>query len=400
MDTERQRAETLLKAVQKKLWVPDPVGAEFMVGAHLMACDRTTPEAICYHGEDCDGVTSLLGACLLSVGIYVAVVGHAYGGSSSIGHVLCAAWVDGQWEYADPSTDLALGKCVRFSRERLISVPNVKVICDANVCLRERTDYHPEKNDFVVKGVFVGVDGPPVRSPGFHWNACPKVIGLGVEQTPEQAGYDAAYAELAKDPGSAGSEEVLKTAGGAAAAAACAAAGAPVASPLCAAIGSALVGEIIAFVNGLSNAGALPPNAPYNEGFHLAELHNRLFPKEKRWGFWEGTTELKRVSRLPTSPVLIEDQGVRLRGFSGQFGQLLPWPPVFTGLSPEELKFASYVRPVYRQTEARLVARRADELTRVQVRALPKQQPKSSSSVVPILVVGGVVGGLWWWGTR
>lgn len=52
-NTDKQRAEILLRAVQKKLWVPDPTGSEWMAGAHLMACDRSTADELCILSGDC-----------------------------------------------------------------------------------------------------------------------------------------------------------------------------------------------------------------------------------------------------------------------------------------------------------------------------------------------------------
>lgn len=158
----RERARVLLSAVQKKLWVPDPVGTEYIPAAHLLACDPKKPKEgqVCVRGDDCDGLATLLGASFSSVGLHVLVVGHGYNEMKQIEHVLCAAYLDGKWNYADPSTTLPLGKCVPFSRERLLSIPNIQTICDDTVCLGRR-QFDPEKMEFVDKGVFVGVSGPP-----------------------------------------------------------------------------------------------------------------------------------------------------------------------------------------------------------------------------------------------
>lgn len=162
VNTERPRAEALLTAVQQKLWVPDPVGTEFMAGAHLTACvDKNAP---CFHGGDCDDLCVLLGACFLSVGLHTMIVGHAYNAGKNIQHVLAAVRFEGKWHYADPSTDFPLGKCEPFSRERLLSIPNVKVVCDENACLTSPEKFDPDQQGFVNKGTFVGVDGPPTRS--------------------------------------------------------------------------------------------------------------------------------------------------------------------------------------------------------------------------------------------
>jgi hypothetical protein len=158
----KDRARILLQAVQKKLWVPDPVGAEYIPAAHLLACDpkKSKDGQVCVRGDDCDGKAVLLGAAWSSVGIYTLIVGHAYNEKKQIEHVLCAAYLGNMWFRGDPSTNLPLGRYVPFTRERVLSIPNVKTICDDTVCIGER-NFDPEALDFVDKGVFVGVSGPP-----------------------------------------------------------------------------------------------------------------------------------------------------------------------------------------------------------------------------------------------
>jgi hypothetical protein len=160
--TPRDRARILLAAVQKKLWVPDPVGTEYIPAAHLLACDPKKPKdgQVCVRGDDCDGVSTLLGAAWSSVGVHTLIVGHAYNDMKQIEHVLCAAYLEKKWLYGDPSTNLPLGKCVPFSRERVTSIPNIQVLCDDTVCIG-RKQFDPDKLEFVDKGVFVGVSGPP-----------------------------------------------------------------------------------------------------------------------------------------------------------------------------------------------------------------------------------------------
>lgn len=159
VDNPRARAEVLLAAVQKKLWVPDAIGSEWIAGSHLTACvDKDAP---CFHGGDCDDLSVLLASSLASVGIYTMIVGQSYNSSKSIGHVLCAAHIDGKWLYADPSTDYPLGKCVTpFTRERWLSFPEIKVVCDASDCRSSHARMNPENAGFVKQGTFVGVDGP------------------------------------------------------------------------------------------------------------------------------------------------------------------------------------------------------------------------------------------------
>lgn len=164
MNTEKERATVLLEACQQKLWVPDPVGSEFIAGAHLMACDPAQ-DAVCFRGGDCDDIVVMLGSALGSVGIHTMVVGHGYK-KNIIQHVIVAARVNGRWEYADPSTDLPLGHCVKFSRERIYSTPNVMMLCDDDKCLVDKRAWEPEESGFVTKGDFVGLSGVQV---GFAW---------------------------------------------------------------------------------------------------------------------------------------------------------------------------------------------------------------------------------------
>lgn len=190
VNTEKERAEILLKAVQAKLWVPDPVGSEWMAGAHLMACvDKDSP---CFHGGDCDDLAAVLGACFLTVGLHTMIVGHGYNAQKQIAHVLCAVRVAGRWLYADPSTDLPLGECVKFTREQLLSTPNVKVLCDRDKCLTFPTLFDPNKNGFVDKGEFVGVNGPD-GEPILQWIEGPGEVmrWLGEVNDPYSSAYDA-----------------------------------------------------------------------------------------------------------------------------------------------------------------------------------------------------------------
>jgi hypothetical protein len=113
--------------------------------------------------SQCDDLCVLLAASFLSVGLNTLIVGHAYGQARMIQHVLCAARVKGEWLYADPSYDFALGKCEPYTRERLLSVPNVKVVCDETKCLTNPTNFNPDELNFVERGTFVGVDGAPWR---------------------------------------------------------------------------------------------------------------------------------------------------------------------------------------------------------------------------------------------
>jgi hypothetical protein len=162
-----ERAAVLLEAVQQKLWIPDPVGSEYIASPHLLACDpgKAKDGRVCVRAGDCDDLSALLGAALSSVGIYTLIVGHAYG-KPQLEHVICAAYLPKfdaarPWKYADPSSKYALGQCHRFTRERLISIPNVKLVCDARACIGHQ-EIDPDKLRFIERGEFVGVGSLPL----------------------------------------------------------------------------------------------------------------------------------------------------------------------------------------------------------------------------------------------
>jgi len=188
VDSPSARARVILKAAQTKLWVPDPINAEYIPKAHLLACDPAKPhhdelgnEIPCLKGDDCDGLLVLCASAFGSVGMHVAIVGHGYGGDV-IEHVLCVVWFNDKWNYADPSlSELRLGECVPFQRERVVSVPNIKVLCDAHACFSgAQTQFNPEQHNFVDRGIFVGVGAPPTSTAGLTtrviWETKPKPV--------------------------------------------------------------------------------------------------------------------------------------------------------------------------------------------------------------------------------
>lgn len=195
VDSPRARAEVLLRVFQtEKLWVPDPVNAEYMPEAHLLACDPNKPHKtpdgkvlVCKSGDDCDGKTIALGACFGAVGLHSLVVGHGYDDDGGrIEHVLTMVWLGKRWYYADPSLkELGLGQCVPFTRERVLSVPNIQLLCDASSCMSgQETRFNPDDNNFVSSGIFVGVAGVPtslagVRSVVWVTEERPRVQWLG-----------------------------------------------------------------------------------------------------------------------------------------------------------------------------------------------------------------------------
>lgn len=161
------RARTLLRAVQdKKLWVPDPIGVEHMVAARHTACDDHDEGGVCVKIGDCDDLVILLGACFMSVGLYTMVVGHSYSDNKVVGHVLLKVYCNGKWYYADPSPlgngkHMAFGECAPFTREIYYSMPEIRVVCDAESC--DVRNFDPDELGFVQKGTFIGVNGIPVE---------------------------------------------------------------------------------------------------------------------------------------------------------------------------------------------------------------------------------------------
>lgn len=183
------RARELLGAVQeRKLWIPDPIGIEYIPAAHLMACDGDVHEdgTPCFAGDDCDGKVVLLAAMFMSVGLYTMIVGHSYERGGMISHVLTKVYFDGKWHYADPSqlsngTHQALGKCVSYTRERYYSMPEIKVVCDGDAC--DARSFDPDDLGFVKRGTFVGVNGIPVVE--LPPEAAVRWLGVGPNESPQ-----------------------------------------------------------------------------------------------------------------------------------------------------------------------------------------------------------------------
>lgn len=220
VNSAEDRARVILRAAQTKLWVPDPINAEYIPKAHLLACDPKKPhkdeqgnEIACLGGDDCDGLLTLCASALGAVGMNVAIVGHGYSGDESIEHVICAAWFKECWNYADPSVpELRLGECVPFTWERVVSVPNIQVLCDASACFSgARTQFNPDQHNFVDRGIFVGVGSAPTtmrglkssvmwekRVPAVAWSR-PRTQWLGQTKTEErQTGQEDGFTTLEK----------------------------------------------------------------------------------------------------------------------------------------------------------------------------------------------------------
>jgi hypothetical protein len=142
--------------------------------------------------SNCDDLVVLLASAFLGVGLDTLIVGHGYDAQRQIGHVLTAVHFDDKWHYADPSpiggnsTDYPpLGKCVPFTRERLYSLPNERMICDEDACLVPGRKFNPA--GFIEKGHFVGVTGsPPQFSYRVQWLPDPAgMLGQSEPTSPE-----------------------------------------------------------------------------------------------------------------------------------------------------------------------------------------------------------------------
>lgn len=269
-DTNRARADVLLTTIQReKLWVPDPVGMEYVVGPHMMACDRDedNPEGVCIQSEDCDSLTVLLAACCMAVGLHVVIVAHGYDkahpANRRLQHVLCKIMMDdGTWAYADPSYDFPLGSCHPFTRERVISLPDARVLCDAESC--DVSGFNPDMPYMQSGGgVYMGLSGaigvgrvllPPPPEIGFVHPV--SFLGQGEEEPGAGEAAWTAFADEAAARNYGTSDEDLEaygaTAGAAGGAAACVAVGAAAAAPLCGYVGGKVGGWVVSLFTGSS----------------------------------------------------------------------------------------------------------------------------------------------------
>lgn len=159
----RGRAKALLDAVREELiWVPDPVGVEYMVRAGLLVGKEKK-----FWGGDCDDLTIALGSALSSIGCKTLVTGAGYEKEKRITHVLLAVWdpQSRKWLYADPSTKHPLGVADEPTRERILAVPSGRVVCDSDACLVDGgRSIDPDVTYPAGGGSFVGVAGPRAES--------------------------------------------------------------------------------------------------------------------------------------------------------------------------------------------------------------------------------------------
>lgn len=370
---DRARAEILLQTVQRtKTWVPDPVAAEYIPGAHLLACNVDDKDGPCLKGDDCDGLVVLFVACCLSVGLHAMVVGHAYNSARNIQHVLGAVRINGTWLYADPSYDFPLGKCEPFSRERLLSVPNVKVICDSNQCLiGGGTDINPEHDGFVAEGLFIGVNG-------IEW--------LGQSTDSIYAGAEASAqkeAEAQIDSGELDGKAIAQAAGAGAAAAGCAAVGAGLASPICAAIGS----EIGGWLADVFKSESLFQNRLVRGLTTILQVRSlRRDLAGEEWSNDQAKAYLDRL-KAPCNVLLkkiMEGKGVTQ--------------------TPTEQELVPVAKCLLKQRAKMLAEFSAVGAAKAAEKAIPSDRrrltsPKTSKTSSPVVVLGGAaaIGGFLWW---
>lgn len=168
--TKLAQAEALLAALRRERhYVDDPTDAEFIPSA---ACTLEGCDGLTFLGEDCDGLlVSFLSACG-AVGIWGAVVAHAYDPSgNNLTHVLAAVydgeydWSDtskGNWIRCDPSTNQPFGTVSKPTREKMVLVPGGAMLCDQKpTCGAPPTDI---KQYLPSEGTFVGVGKPKAGS--------------------------------------------------------------------------------------------------------------------------------------------------------------------------------------------------------------------------------------------
>lgn len=160
-------------------WVPDPTDAEMIPSAHLMLGDGKKPPFFAL--GDCDDLTVAWGAPVLyaimalaaqeAVGVRAAVVGHSYRPNGQIEHVLGGFYDEGRWWYAEPSIpEMPFGEAKKPTREYVILVPSLEVLCDAEICLMpggaaSTAPPAPRRGDFLsVSGVDPLEERPGMRA--------------------------------------------------------------------------------------------------------------------------------------------------------------------------------------------------------------------------------------------
>jgi hypothetical protein len=121
--TVRAKAQALLDAFRKQtIYVPDPVGAEYIVSAAGTMCLRP---GLCVRARDCDDGVVAMGAALLSQGISVRVIKQNFGPGKQEHVLVVAQDENGAWLAVDPSTSLPVGQRVPAVKEEIIDPMDV-----------------------------------------------------------------------------------------------------------------------------------------------------------------------------------------------------------------------------------------------------------------------------------
>jgi hypothetical protein len=108
--TDSKRVAALLDAYRAKvIYTPDPYGTEMINSAAATLC---LSKDLCLNRGDCDDGSVALGSATLSLGIPTQIVKQNFGPDAQE-HVLIAVHTDGDWRYADPSTNLPFGKALQ-----------------------------------------------------------------------------------------------------------------------------------------------------------------------------------------------------------------------------------------------------------------------------------------------
>jgi hypothetical protein len=123
--TARNVTQALLDNVREvMIYAPDPAGTEMITSPAGQLCLRP---GLCIRKEDCDGLSSLLGALCMCVGFEVRIVKQSWGEDQQQ-HVLIAVRAeDGSWLKADPShASMPVGRSVTAHEEHMYDPLDVK----------------------------------------------------------------------------------------------------------------------------------------------------------------------------------------------------------------------------------------------------------------------------------
>lgn len=154
-----ERATVLLNALRKeRIYIEDPTDADFMPSA---ACTLAGCEGLKFLGEDCDGLLIAFNAACGSIGIFTAIVGHAYSETRQLTHVLAGVWDGTRWWHCDPSTKQPFGQVSPATRERWVCVHDGRMLCDGPSC--DLTKIESPMKKMRSSGDFVGVGRPQER---------------------------------------------------------------------------------------------------------------------------------------------------------------------------------------------------------------------------------------------